>query len=270
LNTDNFISSGILEGFVMGWADDAEKAEVEAMAIQFPEIRKEIEHIQSSLEDYASKYKKEPPAKLKETIWAKIKEASPPVIDIRQSHIDKNHLESNKGYQNYLVAASISLLFISAGLNVFLYSRYHDVKEEISALNAEKNSIANQFKIEQTHLNGALAELSIIKQPTVKVVPLKGLPIAPTALATIYWDTQSKDVFLDVKNLPVPSAEKQYQLWAIVDGKPVDAGVFTMNAEEGLRKMKRFETAQAFAITLEQKGGSLNPSMDAMYVMGQI
>jgi anti-sigma-K factor RskA len=254
----------------MGWATDAEKAEVEAMAIQYPEIRREIEHIQSSLEDYASKYSKEPPAKLKEAIWSKIKEVSIPVIDIRAASNEKVKMASKRTYQNYLAAASISLFFLSAGLNVILYSRYHDVKEEVAILNAEKNSIANQFKIEQTHLNGALAELSIIKQPTMKIVPLKGLPIAPTGLAMIYWDTQSKNVFLDVKSLPVPSADKQYQLWAIVDGKPVDAGVFTLNTQEGLRKMKGFESAQAFAITLEQKGGSVNPTMDAMYVMGQI
>ena len=255
----------------MGWATDAEKAEVEAMALQYPEIRTEIEHIQSSLENYASKYSKTPPEKLKETIWSKIQDAATPVIDINAPSINKKKVgENNVGVQKYLVAASVSLFLLSAGLNVVLYARYHDVKAEVAALNAEKNSMANQFKIEQTHLNGALAELSVIKQPTVKVVPLKGLPIAPTALATIYWDTQSKNVFLDVKSLPVPSADKQYQLWAIVDGKPVDAGVFTVNTVEGLQKMKSFESAQAFAVTLEIKGGSPSPTMDAMYVMGQI
>ena len=256
----------------MGWATDAEKAEVEVMSLRYPEIRLEIEHIQSSLEDYASKYSKTPPANLKEAIWSKIQADTikAPVIDINAFAAENKVEEKRRGAQSYLVAASVSLFLLSAGLNVVLYSRYHDVKEEVAALNAEKNSMASQFKIEQTHLNGALAELSIIKQPTVKMVPLKGLPIAPSALATIYWDTASKSVFLDVKSLPVPAADKQYQLWAIVDGKPVDAGVFTLDSIDGLQKMKSFESAQAFAVTLERKGGSVSPTMDAMYVMGQI
>ena len=39
---------------------------------------------------------------------------------------------------------------------------------------------------------------------------------------------QSKEVYLLVNQLPTPDPDKQYQLWAIVDGNPVDAGVFDM------------------------------------------
>ena len=65
----------------------------------------------------------------------------------------------------------------------------------------------------------------------------------------------------------VPSG-KQYQLWAIVDGKPVDAGLITDCI--GLCKMKRIDRAQAFAITLEKAGGSPTPTLTEMYVFGKI
>jgi hypothetical protein len=35
-------------------------------------------------------------------------------------------------------------------------------------------------------------------------------------------------------------------------------------------QMKNIAGAQAFAITLEPKGGSQNPTMEKMYVMGKI
>lgn len=93
------------------------------------------------------------------------------------------------------------------------------------------------------------------------------------SLATVYWDSRSKDVYLLVNNLPKPSPDKQYQLWAIVDGKPVDAGMLDMedtNSGSLVHKMRNIPKAQAFAITLENKGGSTSPTMEAMYVMGGV
>jgi hypothetical protein len=50
--------------------------------------------------------------------------------------------------------------------------------------------------------------------------------------------------------LPAPALGKQYQLWAIVDGKPVDAGIISLQKEiYKIQKMKSFGSAQAFAIT---------------------
>jgi anti-sigma-K factor RskA len=56
----------------------------------------------------------------------------------------------------------------------------------------------------------------------------------------------------------------------MVDGKPVDAGMLDMDKGQMVVKMKNTPVAQAFAITLEKKGGSPTPDMNAMYVMGTI
>ena len=70
-------------------------------------------------------------------------------------------------------------------------------------------------------------------------------------------------------NLPLAPSDKQYQLWAIVDGKPVDAGIIG-DCNGGLCKLKNIPKASAFAITLEKKGGSPTPTLTAMFVMGAI
>ena len=71
--------------------------------------------------------------------------------------------------------------------------------------------------------------------------------------------------------MPANDAEHQYQLWALVDGKPVDLGVFDMNADDdGMVRMKAIENAQAFAVTLERRGGSSVPTMEQMMVLGTI
>jgi anti-sigma-K factor RskA len=55
----------------------------------------------------------------------------------------------------------------------------------------------------------------------------------------------------------------------LVNGKPVDVGLLTADCN-GLCKLKTIPEAQAFAITLENKGGSATPHLDQLYVMGEI
>ena len=71
--------------------------------------------------------------------------------------------------------------------------------------------------------------------------------------------------------MPLNDADHQYQLWALVNGKPVDLGVFDVNgALTGMQVMKNIGAAQTFAVTLEPKGGSVNPTMSQLMVMGNI
>jgi anti-sigma-K factor RskA len=102
-----------------------------------------------------------------------------------------------------------------------------------------------------------------------KKIQLKGVEKHPDMLAEVYWDS-SKKVYLDIKNLPAAPTGKQYQLWAIVEGKPVDMGMYSKNTDSKIQAMKSVEKPQAFAITLEKEGGNATPTMEEMYVMGTI
>jgi anti-sigma-K factor RskA len=79
-------------------------------------------------------------------------------------------------------------------------------------------------------------------------------------------------VLIDMRNVKLPQNDKdhQYQLWALVGGKPVDLGVFDAPADSTqMKEMKSIARADAFAVTLEPKGGSINPTMDQMVVLGK-
>jgi anti-sigma-K factor RskA len=80
------------------------------------------------------------------------------------------------------------------------------------------------------------------------------------------------EVYIDPSNLPEAPAGKQYQLWAIVDGKPVDGGMIITTKKDNkyrIQKMKTFGKAEAFAVTLETEGGNPTPKGD-MYVLGKM
>ena len=70
--------------------------------------------------------------------------------------------------------------------------------------------------------------------------------------------------------MPMNDKEHQYQLWALVKGKPVDLGVFDKTPDSAaMKEMKPIAYADAFAVTLEPRGGSPSPTMDEMMVIGK-
>ena len=97
----------------------------------------------------------------------------------------------------------------------------------------------------------------------------------PTAKMVVYWHTSGKQVMVDNSKLHLPANDRnhQYQLWALVNGKPVDLGVFDIETEQHggiLKNMKDIASAQTFAVTLEQRGGSPSPTMEQMIVAGNV
>jgi hypothetical protein len=221
------------------------------------------------LEGTLQEQKLEPPRELKSRIFSEIGKDKSPVI---KTTLTKPSLVPRIGFARYVAAASLILLAGSVLLNFYLLSQYKKTIAKNEELIAVQTQVADNNKVLQTKLSNYENAISLMQNPLMAVVKMPGVPKspAPSSLATVYWNTQSKDVYLLVNKLPVPVANKQYQLWAIVDGKPVDAGVFDMAEGVSFVKLKTIPKAEAFAITLEKKGGSSTPDMEAMYVMGKV
>ena len=95
----------------------------------------------------------------------------------------------------------------------------------------------------------------IMKDPNMAVVNMVGTEKAPASSANVYWDSTSQNVYLVVKNMPKLASDKQYQLWALIDGQPKDLGLFDVQDENKLiLKMNNTQKADAFAITIETRG----------------
>ena len=268
-----YIESGVLESYIMGLATAEEIKQVRQYAALYPEINLELKTIEETLTSYAIAQSKQPPAQLKSKIFDAINSGADSSIKHAAKIFEINNSLKNTSRFNYWAAASAGLLILSLAGNYFLYDKWRTAEQNVVALNNEKIMLAQQMQVQQTNTGVLNTEIAVLKNPYNKIIALKSLPassLRQDMLATIFWNQQTREVFINVNSLPVPPAGKQYQLWALADGKPLDAGVFEMSSTSGLQKMKSIETAQAFAITLEQKGGSATPTLEAMYVMGGI
>jgi hypothetical protein len=161
------------------------------------------------------------------------------------------------------LAASVLLLMGSILLNFVYWSKFTDYKKRYSALVADQQTLMARTKAME-------ANMKMLAGPDMKPVLLQGTPDHAGMQATVYWAQKSKDVYLVVNNLPEPPKGKQYQLWAQVGDQMVDAGLLEWNGETAVARMKNVPAASAFAISLENEGGSKTPTLSSVMVIGKV
>ncbi len=278
-----YIESGILELYVTGSLSASEKNEVKQMAAQYPEIHIELESIEKALQAYAVAHAREPRKEILQNILNEIKNdfnkstKTAKTISLRNEHEGTGY----KWLRSLAYAATI-LLFISIALNVYYYSNYKRVQGELADLTKQNTFLADQYDVLRAN-NEQLAkqmnelqltdeqaakELDILHNPKYVAVVLKSKILKPDATAIVYWNKGTGELYINANKLETPDSDKQYQLWALKGGKPIDAGIFDANTQ--LQQMKNIADADAFAITLEPLGGSEKPTLTRLQVLGDV
>ncbi len=274
MNIEAYIEEGFLEAYALGLCNEAETMDVERLCLMYPALQDELNKIKEGLGAYANAHSKPVPTHIKQNIFDKIDALENEITPITISYKNDNFEEEKtiSFFNNkWLVAASIAMFILSSITNVVLYSKWKTSNEQMIALNAEKNFLSDNSKTNQVKMDLMKQEMKIIGSPEMKKVMMKGMEKSPESMAIIYWNRNTREVYLEKTKLPKPTTGMQYQLWAIVDGKPMDAGILPMDdSDTTLIKMKDFGNAQAFAITQEKMGGSSSPNLSEMLVMGSI
>jgi anti-sigma-K factor RskA len=280
VDVQRYISSGIIESHVAGLVSDSEAREVETAIQQYPEVKAAADAVRFDMERYVQMWAVKPPAGLKKQLMERLNEVEKeeviiPVVEEQQEKEEENRfvmpqIPALKVWQYAAVAATV-LLVVSAGMNIVYMGRADELGDKIAkaeeeqvALSAEKSAFADRYQQTQK-------ELDLLKDPGFKWIKMQAVGKHTDIVATICWNPATKEAYILPQTLPEPPEDKQYQLWAIVNGKPIDAGVFQLgNLAKALQKMKEVTSAQVFAVTLEKKGGSETPSLDQMFVAGKV
>jgi anti-sigma-K factor RskA len=262
MNVKEYIASGLLEAYVLGGLDPQEIPEVEKMAAQHPEIRKEILSLQRAFESYAESVAVRPRPELKNKILYKLPPA--PVLGSDRESTQK------LSYYKYATAASIALMIVCGSLAGYFWSKWKGAEERLVTLEEQSNRYADQINKANYKINQMAENFDVLLDTAVVKVTMKGVENYPASLAMVFWNKNTREVFIDPGNLPQAPEGMQYQLWALKDGQPIDAGVFETDRSAGLQKVRSIEGAQAYAVTLEKRGGSKVPTLAAMYVFGNV
>jgi hypothetical protein len=267
----SYIESGILELYLLGDVTPAEKTEVEEMAAKHPAVKAELDEIEKSMELYAEANAIEPAGHLRD----KILNSMLTNFAYDSGFVDHDDVPENvvsivpaksTNFYKYAFAACLALL-LASGIALFsLYNKLQYSNNQIAALQLNNSKFANTVSLKE-------GELQVLQDSSFHFIKLNAVPKAPPkSQMTIAWSPANKKVWVDLRSLKVAANDSthQYQLWALVGGKPVDLGVFDKAADStDMKEMKSIASADAFAVTLEPRGGSASPTMSTMVVMGK-
>ena len=269
MNVEELISSGQLELYVLGMLPPEEMEAVAQMAAQHPEVQAALDDIASTMEQFALVQATPPPPQLKRNIEAELfgpapEYATEPTVAVREIPV----LQPIRNNQRWAIAASLAAAIALGISTAYFYNQNVHMQDQLANLQRDNTGMRVNMTEMETHNQQMHGMMMVMKDEQTRRVRLNGMTIAPDAKAMVYWNKDKRATWIDPSGLPQIADNEQYQLWAIVDGKPVDLGV--INKTPGFYEMKTVDAPQAFAITLEPMGGKASPTMEKMCVMGKI
>ena len=237
--------SGLLELFVIGGATAEEVSIVQQGLLDFPELKVDIYEIGGAVEVYAKIHKVTPSLDLKNSIMQKAgfnsvsKSTSiPPSTGIPK-------------WLTYLLGALVGILGI---LYLTTNSNYNTLSSEYAASQNECDSIRQANAIQ-------FAVMEQLQDRDNEVLAFSATEKFEQTELFLLYNEDSKQNFIQVKNIPLISAQESYQLWSLKAGQdPIPLTVF--QGDEGLFIPVDFEDGTAtYAVTIEQRGGAQSPNL---------
>ena len=299
MDTEIYISSGILELYCAGALSEAEMREVERIASQFAAVKKEIQAIELALWTFNEHIFAGPHDQLKTELIAGIK------LNSSNTIIEKKHETAlNKAVEPDVNIVEIPIVLPAAkeiipeqtekplkaskktiSMGIFLviilpiilafgaFGLWNNWDALLQELTAAKKLAANAEKSRaqiDSNLKATSQTLDTLRNPDLVKITLSGMKFSPEAKAVIYWNKNTNQILLDPVLIPLEDKDHCYQLWAMNKGETLSLGTFSAtNKNKQMLPMKATSKASVFIISLEPKNGSAIPNIAQLCLMSK-
>ncbi len=291
MDIQSYIKSGRVEHYVLGLASTEDTREIERFAAEFPEFQAEINRVHEALGKLASAAAIQPPSGLKERVMTEIdrissgmpeKPRSKPVDAAKKP--EPNRPQSTEPFLATAKTTSIAWAWgwLAAGLIAagagYLYKINSDVQSKLNTETTRADEAVAKFEAldkdcsaRQAKEDNLKKQIAFARDPATKSVVMRGVEKSPNSLASVIFNANKREAYIEVNSLPAAPTGKQYQLWAIRGEEKVSMGVFDVpkSADEHFA-VPYVDNVDAFAVTLENQGGSPVPTLEEMYVVGAV
>jgi anti-sigma-K factor RskA len=246
----NFLSSGLLDKYVIGATTDLESKQVEDYISTYPEIEEEYNLLQEQLELAARSNAVKPPEKILASVLKSLDDK--PVIALREPR--------KKSRSWYSIAASIAAL-VFAGSSYMLYHKNQILIEENNTIADEVFDLRKDIDENNSKLDDVLSEFNKLNNPETEKYVLRGNERAKDLKTVAYINPIEKSSLIDVVSLPKISDQQTYQMWANLQDKKISLG--TLDTADGkLKAVPYIEDALSLSITIEPKNGTKTGSSE--------
>lgn len=279
LNSKDYIDSGILELYVMGALSPEETADVERRAAADAVVAQEIRAIRDALTSLDQHHESTPRASLRAEILDAIDRDSPmfqPAVYVANSRrtVERTSYAEQPPQQmqsspRYALAASWIVAVLGIAAAAYFAMQWRGASDELASSRRETDSLRREMSVLAHHAAVGRHAIDVMHDSAAQIISLAGTENAPDAHLLVCYHPQSSEVHL-VSNLRPPPEGKTYQLWALKGDKQIDAGTFEATRTDLIQTQKPVEDPDAFAVTIEDAGGSPTPTLDALVAVGKL
>lgn len=244
----------LVEDYALGALDDAARAEFEARLNVDPQLQAELTATLETLGSLALSTPATLPPALKQRVMARIADA-PRVNDSRVLPLVAPTRRSRATW--YLGAALAASLLLVAKLTIDLRSAERDTAAAQDATRAGSRAVAERDSL-----------ITQLTDPSTETVTLATTGDAKPIIKA-YINRMRHSLTLSAVQLETLPVGRAYQLWFIVDGKPVPSVTFTADSTGHVLLHGVTMPASAVAataITEEPEGGSPAPTTKPIFV----
>ncbi|MGB0864013.1 MAG: anti-sigma factor [Saprospiraceae bacterium] len=266
MKIQEYIDSGLLEMYVAGALTEQEMVKVTTDINESLELKQEVEKLENAFMAYAKLHAPPISAALKASILQSGRNIATTPTDVTTPPT---------GLNKWICGLGLLFLVASIGYNIYQYQTKQSLEQNIETVESENKTFANDLEALQEKYNSNQALFAEIRQLSTKRVVLASVGKVAGAEAIVFWNTDTKNIFVDASSLPEPPEGKVYQLWWMISLDPLlpnNAGTLDGFAADDDKVFAALSTdrAVAFAITLEPEGGSESPTLEELYVLGQV
>ncbi|WP_439151479.1 RNA polymerase subunit sigma-70 [Winogradskyella sp.] len=249
----SFLTSNLLNKYLVGETSMKESKEVEYFIDNYPEVASAYEKLQDNLEIIAKAGAVDVPNNI--------------LQDILESLEDNNEtkviqLVQNKRISWYSYAATAAAVLFAVS-TFFLYQKNQNLVDENNVVVEEIFDLRSDIDNNNSKLEELSRELMKLNDPDAKKYVINGNERAKNLKTVAYINPVEKTSMIDVITLPKLPKEQHYEIWAEMQDRMVNLGIL----DESNRKLKQIpyvEDALALSIKISTKGDSINQNNAAV------
>ncbi|MEO6348552.1 MAG: anti-sigma factor [Aquaticitalea sp.] len=266
MDINAYIESGILELYVAGTLSESENKQVNELMFKHPEILQEVLEIESVIIKLTAATSRQNNSRILGVIKEKLlfykKPKETKVVSI-----------AKPTYNWVTYAGWAAAIIMGVGL-FWMLNQNNELQYDLQTAETEQSNLEMQIADTKIHLDDSNKVLTAIRNKDMEVVTLAGQGNFANTYAKVYWDKNSKEIYLDAQGLPAPPPGKVYQVWSLKLSPltPVSLGTIEnfMQDDNKIFEIQNLNDSEAFGITLEPAGGSKTPTMEQLYTMGAV
>lgn len=264
-----YIESGIVERYLLGQLSSQEEAEIGCLRKIYPELEEALGEMQRLERHLAEQVAQTPPAYLKAKILSQIPPREMTQEDKAANRLPTNNKTARSSNRAWRVAAAV--LFLLGLASVYQWQLERSQWQQSRQMLSQQSEILEEaLRSEQNFANEQSRYLQFLARPNLQPVALNSVTTNEALAAKLYWDAERQEALFHRGNLGASPEGKQFQLWYLRDGEPVSMGLVALDPSQDFHFFPAAEAVDAFALSLEPEGGSKQPTLSALVVLGEV